>query len=286
MTGWVFIILSSACSVLIAHLLKLIEFRKLNTLRVLTVNYFVATAVAFSGSFQTGLPDITSEGSVYVIALAVIIGLFFIANFFVFSKSVFHNGVGISIAAMRISLIIPVLLSVLWYSEKISLIQWTGVLLVFVTLYLLLPGKKELLKKGFNASWLLLILFLFTGIGDSSLKIYEADFSMIISKEQFMGFVFLSSFIIGLALIIIRGEWKLTSKELILGVAIGVPNLYTSLFLIEALQLMDGAIAYSAVNLFTVLGGTLLGILRWGDKLSKLQWIGICCTIFAILLLV
>jgi multidrug transporter EmrE-like cation transporter len=286
MTGWVFIILSSACSVLIAHLLKLIEFRKLNTLRVLTVNYFVATAVAFSGSFQTGLPDITSEGSIYVIALAVIIGLFFIANFFVFSKSVFHNGVGISIAAMRISLIIPVLLSVLWYSEKISLIQWTGVLLVFVTLYLLLPGKKELLKKGFNASWLLLILFLFTGIGDSSLKIYEADFSMIISKEQFMGFVFLSSFIIGLALIIIRGEWELTSKELILGVAIGVPNLYTSLFLIEALQLMDGAIAYSAVNLFTVLGGTLLGILRWGDKLSKLQWIGICCTIFAILLLV
>lgn len=286
MSGWVFIILSSICSVLIAHLLKLIEFRKLNTLRVLTVNYLVATVVAFSGSFQTGLPDLSTEGSFYVIALAMIIGLFFIANFFIFSKSVFHNGVGISIAAMRISLIIPVLLSVLWYSEIISFIQWAGILLVFLTLYLLLPEKKELIKKSFNASWLLLILFLFTGIGDSSLKIYEADFSTLISKEQFMGFVFLSSMVIGIFFITIRREWKFTSNELFLGIAIGVPNLYTSLFLIEALQVMDGAIAYSAVNLFTVLGGTLLGILRWGDKLTKLQWIGIGCTILAIILLV
>ena len=286
MSGWVFIILSSFCSVLIAHLLKLIEFRKLNTLRVLTVNYLVATGVAFTSSFQTGFPDLSAEGSLGVIALAMIIGLFFIANFFVFSKSVFHNGVGISIAAMRISLIIPVLLSVLWYSEIISLVQWTGIVLVFFTLYLLLPQKKELLKKSFNASWLLLILFLFTGIGDSSLKIYEADFSMLVSKEQFMGFVFLSALIIGIVLITLRNDWKFNSKELFLGIVMGVPNLYTSLFLIEALQVMDGAIAYSAVNLLTVLGGTLLGILRWGDKLTKLQWAGIGSTILAIILLV
>jgi drug/metabolite transporter (DMT)-like permease len=286
MSGWVFIILSSICSVLIAHLLKLIEFRKLNTLRVLTINYLVATAIAFSGSYNTGFPELSAEGTFSVIALAMIVGLFFIANFFIFSKSVFHNGVGISIAAMRISLIIPVFLSVLWYSEIISYIQWGGILLVFITLYLLLPEKKELLKKSFNASWLLLILFLFTGIGDSSLKIYEADFSMQISKEQFMGFVFLSAMAIGILSIAIRREWKFTSKEWILGIAIGVPNLYTSLFLIEALQVMDGAIAYSAVNLFTVLGGTLLGILRWGDKLTKLQWTGIGCTILAIILLV
>lgn len=286
MSGWVFIILSSICSVLIAHLLKLIEFRKLNTLRVLTINYLVATGVAFSGSFQTGLPNLLVEGSLSVISLAMVIGLFFIANFFVFSKSVFYNGVGISIASMRISLIIPVLLSVLWYSEKITVFQWTGVVLVFVTLYLLLPEKNNLLKKSFNASWLLLILFFFTGIGDSSLKIYEADFSMLISKEQFMGFVFLSALITGTILIAIRRNWKFTSKEIYLGFAIGIPNLYTSLFLIEALQVMDGAIAYSSVNLFTVLGGTLLGIFRWGDKLTKLQWSGIGFTILAIILLV
>ncbi|MDX1591287.1 MAG: DMT family transporter [Balneolaceae bacterium] len=287
MSGWIYILLSASFSVLIAHLLKVIEFRKFNTIKVLTINYLVATFVAFATSNKGG-PILESEtGNLFAAGtLAVFTGFIFIANFFIYSKSVNLNGVGISVAAMRISLIVPVLLSTLWYLEYISVAQWIGVMLVFVTLFLLLPDKGRLIREPFSAGWLLVLLFLGTGFGDAALKIYESDFSGTWVKQQFMGMVFLTAFMSGLTILVFRKDLRFTMKDFWMGAAIGVPNLYTSIFLIEALERMNGAVVYSAVNVITVLGATILGILRWGDRLNLFQWAGIVFTLISILLLI
>ena len=285
MPGWIYIVLSSACSVLIAHLLKTVEFRKINTLRVLTVNYVIATVIAFYsayGSFETMNPYQISGSA---IGLAMIVGIFFITNFFIYSKSVFHNGVGVSISAMRISLIIPVLLSTVWYLEMLDIRQWTGVLLVFLALFLLLPQKRSFFKKPFSASWLLLLLFLCTGLGDASLKVFEAEFKNTMVKETFMGMVFFAAMISGFFVVAIRNMWNFTLKEIFFGIVIGIPNLYSSIFLIDALMVMNGAVVYTLVNILTVLGGTVLGLLKWRDILTKAQWTGIFVTLLAIILL-
>lgn len=287
MSAWVFILLSSGCTILVAHLLRYIEFKKLNTLRVLTINYLLAAAVAFLTSSHTEtLRELQSENLTSVLLLASLIGIIFIANFFIYSKSVYLNGVGISVAAMRISLIIPVLLSIFWYQEYLVAREWAGITLIFVTLFLLLPEKKSLLKFPFHAAWLLVILFVFTGIGDASLKVFEVDFSNLVTKEQFMGLVFISSSLVGLVSLMIGNEWKFTKNEIILGLLIGIPNLYSAIFLIEALSRMSGAIVYTAANLLTVIGATILGLLVWSDKINRLQWIGLALTIVSILLLI
>jgi len=286
MSGWVYILLSSSFSILIAHLLKVTEFRKIHTVRVLTVNYFVATVTAFVTSESTVIPDLQQSGSIEAILLGAVTGFIFIANFFIYSKSVSHNGVGISVAAMRISLIVPVLLSTLWYLEYISAAQWFGVILVILTLFLLLPNKRKLFREPFSAGWLLVLMFLGTGVGDAALKVYESDFSDIWVKQQFMGVVFLTAFLIGITVLIIRRDVRFTKADLWMGAAVGIPNLYTSIFLIEALERMNGAVVYSAVNVITVLGATVLGIIRWGDRLKPLQWAGIVFTLISILLLI
>jgi multidrug transporter EmrE-like cation transporter len=286
MSGWIYVILCASCSVLIAHFLKVAETKGLNTVRVLTVNYLIATVVAFFTSGFNAAEGFDFSGGTGPLFLAAFTGFIFIANFFIYSKSVFHNGVGISIAAMRISLILPVLLSTLWYLELLTFPQWLGVSLVFVTLWLLLPNKRKMLREPFSAAWLLVLLFLGTGIGDSSLKVYESEFSSVLGKEQFMGFVFLTAFLIGIFVVAVRKNWKFTGKELMLGTAIGIPNLYSAIFLIEALERMPGGVVYSSVNVLTVLGGTILGLALWGDKLTKLQWAGILFTLVSILLLI
>ncbi|MCC5913415.1 MAG: DMT family transporter [Balneolaceae bacterium] len=286
MTGWIYILLCAAASVLIAHLLKVAENRKMSTVRVLTVNYLIATGVAFG---STGLPAESvwrSPEFIPPLILAIIVGVIFIANFFIYSKSVHHNGVGISVAAMRISLIVPVLLSILWYLELLTFGQWIGVGVFFITLWLLLPEKRKMLREPFNAAWLLVLLFIGTGLGDGSLKVYEEEFSGILDKEQFMGLVFLTAFLVGCVVLIFRKNWAFKPSELLLGAAIGIPNLYTAIFLIEALERMNGAVVYSSVNVLTVLGGTVLGVLLWGDKLTRLQWAGIGLTIISIFLLI
>lgn len=282
--AWLFIGLSSGASVLVAHLLRVIEHRKLDTVRVLTINYLAATLVAFTTAGWNDLVGLDWVNTTQALGLAGMVGILFIVNFFIYSKSVFHNGVGISVAAMRISLIIPVLLSVFWYFELLTYMQWLGVLLVFVTLFLLLPDKKNLFRTPYNSAWLLVLLFICTGIGDASLKMYEVEFSRIIEKEQFMGFVFFAAFLVGIVVIFFQRKGTFTIREVGLGIALGIPNLYTSVFLIEALERMNGAVVYSSVNVLTVLGGTVLGLMRWGDKLTRNQWIGLLLTLFAIFL--
>lgn len=285
MVGWIFIVLSSACSVLIAHFLKVTEFKKLSTVKVLTVNYVIASAVAFLTPVGGAEFDFNLEAALPAIAFAVIVGFIFIANFFIYSKSVSNNGVGISVSAMRMSLMIPVLLSTFWYMEMMSVSQWVGFFTVIIALFLLLPNKRRMLREPKSAAWLLILLFLGTGLGDGSLKIFEADFSSYLTKEQFMGTVFLSATVVGFVAVIIKQDFKFSFQEIGIGILVGIPNLYSAIFLIKALELLNGAVVYSVVNILTVLGATVLGLIRWGDIVTPAQWAGIVATLLSILLL-
>lgn len=282
--AYLFIIASAACSLLIAHFLKLTEVKELRTLNTLTVNYFVA------GVFATGWGGLQSSMEMTIefilIGFCFIVGIFFITNFIVYSKSVHTNGVGVTITAMRLSLLVPILVSVYIYSEYLTLIETGGVILVFIALLLLVPKKNKRRFGKLNAGWLLVMIFVLTGFADASLKIYEEEFSMHLNELLFMGLIFSGAFIIGLAGCILRKGPIVTREEIKLGSMIGIPNLYSSIFLIFALSDVSGSIAYPLVNMLNVAGGTALGMIRWGDKVSKTQWMGLLLALTAIMILV
>jgi len=284
--AFVYLLLSSVCSLTIAHLLKLTEVKELRTLNTLTVNYLVAFIFAFVVGFNQGGSLGNFSYSFYVIAFCVIVGAFFIGNFVVYGKSVHINGVGITIAAMRLSLLVPILVSVFMYAEYLDMLKITGVIFVIGALLLLIPKKNGAKVGKMDASWLLLILFLLSGFADASLKIYKEEFSMSFNELVFMGMVFAGAFVIGLFLCLLRKGPVIRKKELLLGASIGIPNLYSSIFLIYALGGISGSIAFPVVNTINVLGGTFLGLFIWGDKVTSKQWVGITVAILAIILLI
>ena len=286
--AYLFILLSAACSLLIAHLLKITEVRKLRTLNTLTVNYISAALIALvvgAGYGEAGsVGEMLDSGWItWMFTLAV--GFFFISNFIAYSKSVHLNGMGITITGMRLSLLVPVLLSVYIYDEYLSLMQTAGVVLVFIALVLLIPKKSTARIGNISAGWLLLVIFLLSGFADASLKIYKEEFSLVLNELHFMAMVFLGAFIIGLAASLYRGGPLCTREELKLGIMIGIPNLYSAIFLIYALDDITGSIAYPMVNMLSVAGGTALGLLRWGDSISRLQWTGLIIAVISILIL-
>lgn len=284
--AFVYLLLSSVCSLTIAHLLKLTEVKELRTLNTLTVNYLVAFIVALTVGVAEGESLNLSSMPSYLILFCIVVGAFFIGNFVVYGKSVHTNGVGITIAAMRLSLLVPILISILMYGEYLSTVKIVGVILVFGALVLLIPKKKGVKIGKMDASWLLLIIFLLSGFADASLKIYNEDFSLNLNESMFMGVVFVGAFVIGLALCLVRSGPLITKDEAILGASIGIPNLYSSIFLIYALDGISGAVAFPVVNTINVLGGTFLGLLIWNDKVSTKQWGGIAVAILAIILLI
>lgn len=282
--AYLFILLSAACSLLIAHFLKITEVRQVRTLNTLTVNYLVAGTFALVwGSVKDGFYYLNAD--LIFFGFCLVVGIFFIANFLVYSKSVHANGVGVTITAMRLSLLVPVLLSVFIYSEYLTVLKTLGVFLVFASLILLKPQKTEVKIGNLNAGWLLLIIFALSGFADASLKIYKEEFSTQLNELIFMGMVFMGAFSIGAVTCLVRKGSVFTGEELKLGTFIGLPNLYSSIFLIYALDDISGTIAYPMVNMLTVAGGTALGLLRWNDTVSNMQWLGLLIALIAILIL-
>jgi len=284
--AFVFLVLSSVCSLTIAHLLKVTESKNLRTLNTLTVNYIVAAIFAFFVGYESNLESIFVSHSTILLSFCILVGAFFIGNFVAYSKSVHTNGVGITIAAMRLSLLIPVVISVYWYAEFLNGLKIAGIVGVFGAMLLLIPKKNDIKIGSISASWLLILIFVLSGFADASLKIYEEEFSTNLNELAFMGFVFLGAFIIGLIVALFRKGPLITKKEALLGAAIGIPNLYSSIFLIYALGGISGSIAYPVVNILNVLGGTFLGLIIWNDRVSTRQWIGIATAVLAIIFLI
>jgi len=285
MGAWLFLLLSSCCSLAIVHLLKVTETGSYRTLNTLTVNYLVGGTVALLFGWENGeFHWFGSDGRILLL-FTVFIGAIFIANFLVYSKSVHSNGMGVSVTTMRLSLMVPVLLSILIYNETVTFFKIAGLVLVILAIGLLVPKKRNVQFRNIHAGWLLVILFLFSGLADASLKIYEEDFSLQINELWFMGGIFLSAFLMGLFFCAARKGPLFTGRELLAGTLIGIPNLYSSIFLIYALKEIDGAVAYPVVNVLNVVGGTILGRWFWKDHVSRLQWIGITVALIAILIL-
>lgn len=285
--GLLFIFLSISCSLTIAQILKLAENRKLNVLKILVCNYFVGFLISFFNSKEFSVfPEASPEPGFALIILVAVLGMVFIANMVAYSKAIDRVGMGVSIAAMRMSLIFPIGVSLFVFGESIGGLKYAGIILALASLLLMVPKITTKSISGFSDAWLPILIFLMTGFADTGLKVYEQLFSARLSEDLFVSGIFFCSFLVGLGILIKRREVHFSFKEMGYGTATGVVNLYSSIFLIYALKLMPGSIVFPLVNVSLVVLGTIIGIGIWKDKPSVKQWSGLAIAIISIILLV
>ncbi len=285
--GLIYIFLSISCSLTIAQILKLAENRKINVLKILVCNYLAGFLISlFNSSEFSSFPKATPEPGLWLTITAVILGIIFIANMVVYSRSIDRVGMGVSIAAMRMSLIFPIAISLFVFGETISGLKYFGIVLALGSLLLMVPRIKTKSISGFSDAWLPILIFIMTGIADTGLKVYEQLFSSQISEDLFVSGIFFFSFLVGSGILLKRREIHFNFTEVLYGIATGVVNLYSSIFLIYALKLMPGSIVFPLVNVSLVVLGTMIGIGIWKDKPSAKQWSGLAIAIISIILLV
>ena len=131
-----------------------------------------------------------------------------------------------------------------------------------------------------------MFIFLLNGFVDVLLKIYEREFASILSKDHFLFLIFIAAFFVGISYLVAKKALKFDLKSIIYGILIGIVNLYSSFFLLSALEKLDGARVFSITNLLNVFLGTILGYFYWRDQLVLKQFWGIILAVFAIILLV
>lgn len=284
--GLLFIFLSISCSLSIAQILKMAENQKLNIMKILVCNYLAGFLISFFNSSEFSLwPSTHPEINFWLVGLAILLGIIFIANMVVYSKSIDKVGMGVSIAAMRMSLIFPIGASLFLFGEVIGSFKYVGIVLAMGSLLLMVPRIRSKSITGLSDAWLPVLIFLMTGLADTGLKVYEQLYGSLISEDLFISGVFFSAFIVGSGILIQRKEWSFNIKEIGYGIATGVVNLYSSIFLLYALKMMPGSVVFPLVNVSLVVLGTFIGILVWKDHPSKKQWAGLMIAVISIFIL-
>ena len=263
---------------------------KINTLPAIVVNYGVCV---ITGTLYVGMGKVSSEfdpASEWFIS-ASILGLIFITTFFLMAHTTQVRGVSVATVASKMSLAIPVVFSLFIFKYAVSsldLWNYLGILLAFVSIWLV--SRKERKPDGppitFKFLLLPLAVFLLGGLIDTSLNYVNHHFISENIEPIFPIFIFSAAFIAGLIVCLVR-KVKFRWKELIGGLYLGVPNYFSIYFNLKALTAFDnnGAIVYPALNIGIIIGSTLLAILLFKEKLTRLNYIGVFLALVVIFLL-
>ena len=279
--------LSILSSSLLLVIFKYFERYKIQTFQAITVNYYVAASLGFLLSSlsidpyslvkQTWLPS------------AVIIGVIFIAMFYLMAISSQKVGVAISSVANKMSLVIPVVAGVILYDESLEGLKLAGVILAIAGVVLVTLPKKEI---HIERKYLLLPLVIFIGSGflDTFFKYVETYKIRSEEIELFSASLFLIAALVGTTVMIykrVSASDTLEVKSIIGGFALGVPNYFSIHFLLMALNLPDleSTLIFPVNNTGIVLLSTLLAIVLFSEKLSKLNWAGIVLAVSSILMI-
>ncbi len=251
-------------------------------LHVYLINYLVAGVAAFMLS-DMPVSVIFRVETMGELGFGVFVGLLYMSNLVLMGRSMNENGIGLTVSVMRISLVIPVIVSIVVYSEHASTLRIVGLIMAFTALGILFKPSK--VERSSSALYYLLLIFLLTGIGDVTLKVFQASGSPVFDKWMFMGVVFTTCALLSLLYILFKEKPIPSSEEVKVGILVGVPNLAASIFILMGLELVPASIAFPTSNLTIITGGTIIGRLYWKDVLTRRHYIVISLAVAAIVLL-
>jgi len=219
-------------------------------------------------------------------------GLFFLLSFSIYQKSVKQNGASISGMFAKLGILIPMIISIIIWNEMPSDIQTLGIIVAIVAIVIAnKPSNRrsEAANKRVEGvtskASVLLLLFVVGGIAEFLNKIFQRLVSLDY-KPIYLLIVFATAFMLSLILYLIR-EKKPVKKThaLIIGSIIGIPNLFASFFLLNALDAFPAAIVFPAYSAGSILLISLLSVLIFKEKLFKKDIAAIVLTMFSLILL-
>lgn len=277
---------------ILASTLILITFRyfeqfKINSFNAIVLNYFTAAILGFllvnkEGNFQdSGVND--------WFMMAVIIGVMLAVMFNIVSATTRKAGLTIASVSAKMSVVIPMIFSILYYHETTSFLKIAGIILAPAAV-LLTVIKNDIhpgLKKYF---WLPAIMFLGVGITDATIKLTQQDFLKEGNVFLFSAYLFVISFSVSFfTKLIIKSKYgkETSGKDIVGGIILGLFNFGSLFFFIQALRHsgLDSSLVFAINSIGIVLLSVMAGIVLFKEKLSPVNWVGIALAIVLLIIL-
>ena len=284
-----------ALSVLFSVLL-LINFRLhprfgVNTFQAIILNYPICflTGMLFLSDNQPFNPDFHQPSTFF----AMLLGVGFVVTFLLSGASTQRMGITATSLANNISLVIPVIFSliILKSSQNFDVLNYLGLLLAMIAV-VLSTLKKEMKteKRSLNtASWLLPIaVFIMYGITNTAFNFLNARYVTASGNTiPFTLTILIGSIAFGTIVLTIRllqGKETLQLKSLWAAIPLGIPNFLSFYFLLKALDAFqnNGAYVLPIYNISVILFSAMIALVFFQEKLSGLNKVGLALAVVAI----
>lgn len=268
MTGLLFTIL---CATAIALILKYNDVRGGHPLLLLLGNYIVASVLGFYYLLTAVEPAFSRA----TFGFGLLLGTSFVGSFFVYAKAVRAAGAAIATVSARLSVFVPVLLSIIFFKEQPSLRFWLGFLITAVTIFLFYlalrgPEHQHLRLRDF---FYLVAVFLAMGFNDFAMKVFR-EWRPQSERPFFLSIIFSTALLIT-AVLVIRLKLKWQWATLIRGHVLGIPNLLHSVFLLMALAVLPAILVYPVANIGIILLTAFSAMVIWRERLNFYGWLAV-----------
>ncbi len=251
----IWLILSITASVIIGNLLKHLSNKKAEIYHVFLGNYILASVFSLSIN-KFNLPQYSHTD----FGLSLLAGFLLIICFILYRKNIHVNGLSVSVGFMRSALIIPIILSLLLFSEELTILVVMGIVLILFS-FAALSNKKEV-----HNIMLLFMLFAFSGLIDFTFKVFSKIGT--INEGSFLFYSFLAAALINIVFIRVK-KLKFSLNSFLWGIVLGFPNQLTALFFIRSLDTIPSGVAYPMRGGSVVLLSVLTDIVLWKSKIKR-----------------
>ncbi len=283
----IWLLLSILCSTLIFVAFKLFDRFAVSNLQAIIINYFVAFSVGFfSDGFDLQPAELTSKP--WFISI-MILGFLFI---FLFQLMAFVSqkfGVAAVSVTVKMSLVIPVSFGIIYYGDAANSLKIIGILAALVAVYM---ATRKPIKTKAHPVYVFLppVLFLGSGFLDAFLKYNQQELVPSHEHSYFASLIFLTAGFIGIAMLLVqrvRGLEKLHWRNIIGGIALGIPNYGSIYFLLKALEVknLESSVVFPINNVGVVAVSVITGWLLFNENISRINKMGIILALVAIFLI-
>ncbi|MCG2420048.1 EamA family transporter [Aequorivita sp. F47161] len=280
--------LSILSSTMIFVVFKLFSKFKINTLHGLTFNYVTA---CFCGIiFQKETVDFLAIPSFSWFPFALVLGALFIIVFNLMAITTQRSGLSVVSVATKMSVVIPIIFGLVYYNESLGFLKITGIILALIAVYLASIKTKDGIKIKRSNFIFPILVFLGSGIIDTTVKYLEGEFIAKHDIPIFSATIYAMAGVIGFVILAFqasKGNFKFQFKNVLGGIALGIPNYFSIYFLVQALRsgIFDSSGVFTINNVAIVMFSTLVGILLFKEKLLVKNWIGIGLAVISIILI-
>jgi len=277
----IYLILAVASSAAISIAMRASEKHVKNEIAMFMSNYLVCMALAF-GFMENKTQFVSTISSAgLTILLGGLSGVMFLANFLFYKYNMKHNGVVMSATFMKLGVLVPTIMAVAVFGEMPRQTQVIGIL-VAISAIILINFEKDALSEGKHMLFLILLLLL-SGFTDSMANVFD-KISNPAQKDIYLLATFGTAFIITIVLVSIK-KLKVYKMDVVFGALIGIPNYFSSRFLILSLQEIEAVLVYPTYSVATMITIAVAGVLIFREKISTKKMCALGLILFALVLL-